>query len=335
MTGVLVGGYTDDMKGSARGVGRADRGSDGALSFAGLVAEAPSPSWLVREGAVIHAALEGASSIVSFALGDGGDLEQLSVVASGDGAAPCHLAVASDAVGNRRLLAARYVDGVIAVHSIDERGAVGSIVQELAGDGSGPLPAQAGPHAHHVLPLLDGRVLTADLGADRVHVHRWEGERLVRVSSFAAPPGTGPRDLLALGDGRILLLGEWSCELLFLRLVGDEIEVDARVPLLTGGGQSQGAGLQLSNDGRYALSALRGADRIAVVRLDGDGGTLLQGAPCGGQWPRHLLVDGDLVHVAHQRSNSIATFRLAEEGSLTPVGEPTEAPSPTCLLPLP
>ena len=54
----------------------------------------------------------------------------------------------------------------------------------------------------------------------------------------------------------------------------------------------------------------------------------------GGDWPRHLVVDGDFVHVANQRSSTVATFRIGVGGALTPVGTPVAVPSPTHLLPL-
>jgi 6-phosphogluconolactonase (cycloisomerase 2 family) len=57
-------------------------------------------------------------------------------------------------------------------------------------------------------------------------------------------------------------------------------------------------------------------------------------APSGGDWPRHLAVDGSFVHVANQLSNSVATLRIEDDGTLTPVGEPVSVPSPTCLTPV-
>ena len=46
---------------------------------------------------------------------------------------------------------------------------------------------------------------------------------------------------------------------------------------------------------------------------------------------RHLLVDGDFVHVANQLSNAVTTFRVGGDGILTQVGEPVPVPSPTCI----
>jgi 6-phosphogluconolactonase len=94
------------------------------------------------------------------------------------------------------------------------------------------------------------------------------------------------------------------------------------------------AGLALSADGRYLFAGLRGADRIATVGLDADAAYPVGWASSGGHWPRHLIVDGDFLHVANQLSNEIATFSIGADGTLEQVGEPVAVPSPTCLAAL-
>ena len=106
MTEFLVGGYTADMGGEAQGIGRARSHPDGRFEFLGVAAEVESPTWLVLDGGLVHAALEGADEVASFARTDDG-LALIGRVAAG-GDSPCHLAVAPDA-----LLAACYEDGAV------------------------------------------------------------------------------------------------------------------------------------------------------------------------------------------------------------------------------
>jgi 6-phosphogluconolactonase (cycloisomerase 2 family) len=186
-----------------------------------------------------------------------------------------------------------------------------------------------------VLPLADGRVLTLDLGTDRVYLHHWSGSRLIRYDELAMPPGTGPRDLLPLPDGRIALLGEWSCELMLLEPAGESFEIVQIVDLPGAtAGEDQASGLGLSPDGRFVFAGIRGSSRIASIALDADAARPVGWAPSGGDWPRHLVVDGGFVHVANQRSNTVATLRIEHDGTLTPHGEPVAVPSPTCLTPV-
>ena len=185
----------------------------------------------------------------------------------------------------------------------------------------------------HLLP--DGRVLTLDLGADRIHVHAWDDGLLERIDSVALPEGTGPRDLIRLPGGELGLLGEWSCELLVLDPAGDAFEIVQILALPDATpGSDQAAAMGLSGDGRFLYAGLRGSDRIAVVALADDGARAVGSVSSGGNWPRHLLVDDDLVHVANERSNSIATLRIRPDGLLDPVGVAAAA-SPTQLLKLP
>ncbi|MEO8261338.1 MAG: beta-propeller fold lactonase family protein [Pseudolysinimonas sp.] len=315
MTDYLIGGYGPDMNGTGLGMLWGRSHADGRFEVGPLAAELDSPSWITVDGARVFAALEGAGALVELELSG----ERLLPVAHHIvGTWPCHVAVAHGLP-----IVACYGDGTIWTPA----GA-------LHGDAEhGPLPAQDGPHAHHVLVLGD-TVLTLDLGTDRLYVHHVVDESLHRVDELALPPGTGPRDLLTLPDGRIALLGEWSCELLLLEPMGDTFEI-VQIVALPGAtqGADQASGLALSADGRFIVAGVRGSNRVATLEV-GDAVAPVAWAPSGGDWPRHLVVDGEFVHVANQLSNTIASFRLGADGILTPVGEPVAAPSPTCLAPV-
>jgi len=180
--------------------------------------------------------------------------------------------------------------------------------------------------------LPDGRVLTLDLGADRMHVHRRAADgSLERVRSIPLPPGTGPRDLVGLPSGELALLGEWSCELLILDPAGEEFEI-TQILALPGAtpGEDQAAALGVSRDGRQLFAGVRGADRVAVVALEADGVRAVGSVASGGSWPRHLVVDGELLHVANQWSDAVSTFRVVP-GELPVLLGSTPTPSPTCV----
>lgn len=320
MADFLIGAYGQDAGGTSPGILRGRSHDDGRFEYLGVAAEVPSPSWLALDGDRLYATLEEADELAVFAVSDGSLV--LERRAPAGGRHPCHLGITDGAV-----IAACYGDGVVAVHH-----PVGEPPQLLAGDGSGPLPAQEGPHAHHVLPL-GPHVLTVDLGADLLYVHAWSGHELRRIDSIPVPPGTGPRDLLSLPDGRLALLGEWSCELLLLEPMGESFEV-VQILALPGAtpGEDQTAALGLSADGRFVFAGIRGADRVASIALDADAARAVGWAPSGGRWPRHLVVDGGFVHVANQLSNTVATLRVENDGTLTPAGDPAAVPSPTHLL---
>ncbi|MGO1260291.1 MAG: lactonase family protein, partial [Bifidobacterium mongoliense] len=203
-----------------RGVGEAD---DVALDHLGLLVPLASPTWLAREGDMVYAVLENTGEIASLRLvrETGGWHAVVEGTVPVRGSGPTHAAVAVDDRGVRHLIAANYGDGSLSVHGMGADGVVGAAEQWLEGEGGGPLPAQQGPHAHWVLPLPDGRVLSTDLGADRIRVHRWSDGRLVRTGAVRLKPGTGPRDMHLLptrSDGwRVAVVDEWGCGVTVLR----------------------------------------------------------------------------------------------------------------------
>lgn len=308
------------MGGSGSGIGvlRA-RDDNGGAEFAGRVIETSSPSFLARKSDVLYAVDEGGSHVSAFRATQNSLILLGSQGSSGN--LPCHLTAHDD-----WLFVSNYGSGSIDLFPIGPRGELGPLAQTLHGSGSGPHEAQDGPHAHSTLVVGD-TVLSTDLGTDQVHVHRWSGGVLERTSSIALPNGTGPRDL-ALVRERVLVLGELSQEVFELAdgaVVASTPVVQKRVPT------DRAAALVPDARGRFAYIALRGSNRIAVI----DVRTL---APvfdigCGGDWPRHLAISGDTLYVANERSNTVTSFVIdAENGIISPIGEPEEVPSPTFLL---
>ena len=322
MTALLIGAYGTDMDGSATGIAYA-RSTPLGLSIAGAGPECPSPSWLERRGDRLVATLEGTGELAWFARGAGG--WRADGVTELAGKWPCHAAFLDDDT----VAVACYGDGAVVVARHGAR----TPLQRLDGRGSGPLPAQDGPHAHRIHVLPDGRVLSLDLGADRVHIHeRTTDGGLRRTGELVLPEGAAPRDLLSLPTGRLVLLGEWSAQLFVLQSSGDGFEIVQSL-VLPGAtpGADQAAALGLSDDGRFLYAGIRGADRIAVLACASDRLAPVGWVPSGGCWPRHLFVDGGLLHIAHQNSDGIASFRLASDGMPELLGV-TATPSPSCII---
>jgi 6-phosphogluconolactonase (cycloisomerase 2 family) len=213
-------------------------------------------------------------------------------------------------------------------------GSIGSVAQSLAASGRGPKPEQAGPHAHST--FLGPTVLTADLGLDQVHLHRLRGGLLTRTGSLDLPAGTGPRDFAAPagGDGSLVyLIGELTASVFALRVSADAVSIVASGHAVAEPVEGDhGAGLQLSDDGRYLYSGLRGSNRIVVIRTSDL--SPVADVSCGGEWPRNLTLVGDMLYVANQRSSTVTSFRIDSDGVPRPVGEPEPVPSPTFLCPV-
>jgi 6-phosphogluconolactonase len=308
---IWVGGYTDDMNGSAEGIAVLRVAADGSLENHGLAVAADSPSFLTSSGDTLYAAGEGARVVTAYRIA-GDELHFLGVQDTA-GELPCALAV----LGNRAALAvACYRDGTLYVHPLGPDGAIGKTAQSLRGVGKGSRIDRDGPHAHAALQVGARTVLSTDLGTDDVYIHTLEGDLLTRTGSVKFPSGSGPRDLLQHPSGPVFLLSELSNEVFVLKQEGDGYVIAGQIALPGAEEGDHAAGLALSADGRFLYSALRGSDQIAVLSVSADGANL---APVGsvwsgGGWPRHLVMGGEYLRVANQLTSTVATYTLGSDG---------------------
>jgi 6-phosphogluconolactonase (cycloisomerase 2 family) len=320
------------MGGSGEGIGALLLRGDDSLGFAGVAAQVSSPSFLANGivPGVIYVTDEANGRVEAFRrTADTGPgvltLESLGGqgTTGASGASPCHISVTAD-----RLYVANYTSGAVDVFPVLADGRIGPLETSFAGTGSGPHPAQGAPHAHGTLVVGD-TVLSADLGSDQLHVHRRVDGELTRVSSASMPPGTGPRDFVVAPDGRIFVLGELSGAILEIDENGRILRSGQAVASPVAGDHL--AALAIDADGRFLYTGLRGSNRIAVV--DSRTLTPVADVPCGGDWPRHLVLSGELLHVANERSSTVASFRIDREtGIPEPLGRAVSVPTPTYLL---
>jgi len=312
----LAGTYTADMDGTAQGILALASRPDGTLEVTGLAAVASSPSYLLADGDTVYAVSEAAGSVAAYTRS--GDGLSLLATASAGGEAPCHLGLYGST-----LVVSNYVSGTLGVLDTSPL----ALVQQLDATGSGPHHVQDGPHAHSTLQLADGRVLSADLGADRIHVHTLAGGSLERTASIELPGGTGPRDIVQLASSDLLVLAELGGAVLVLNAA---LETLATVPIPGAEPGDHAAGISLW--GEYVYVALRGSDRIGVLRIVDGALEPVTSVSSEGNWPRHHAVDGSVLHVANQLSSTVASFELSDGGIPRLLAEPTPVASPTFLV---
>jgi len=320
----LIGSYGPDMGGTGAGIYSARTTDDGALDGVELVVEAASPSYLVRRGDHVYAALEGAGRVESYLEGtfrrDGG--------AESGGRWPCHLEIVGD-----RIVAANYFTGDFGVVALDAVGGVTELVQVVHDHGSGPREEQDGPHAH-ASHLVDGDTLLGlDLGVDRIEILGVTPVGLESRGSVALAAGTGPRDIARHASGLLYVVGELSGDLLVFEWVGGVLEPVASVPLPGAEPADHASGISFGPHG-FVYVGLRGSQRISVLRSSANGRVVepVAWVSSEGKWPRHHAAQRDVLHVANQHSDSIASFRLGADGIPRLIADPVAVPAPAFLL---
>ena len=303
--------------------------ADGSVASAVPAAATPAPTFLAvhPSGRTLYAVGETpGGTLTAFRVEDGDDgvatLAPSGALASG-GDEPCHV-LARDGV----VWVANYGDGVAASVAVDE--ATGDLAADGVvthpGVGTGPVvERQAGPHAHFVADA-GADVLVRDLGADVVRRYPAVGADASAAGDVAAvlPPGTGPRHLVTLADGSLVVVGELDARAHLLVRDGDGWIHAAAVPISPAAeaGKDFPSHVTLSADGARLHVGVRGVDVLAVLRVSlPDGGhpvlEHLADVPLGeGTWPRHHAVlastDGgaETVVVALQDSSELGTVRL-------------------------
>ena len=291
----------------------------GALTPVGLVAETPSPSWLVLHpsGQYLYAANEvdnvdadKSGSVSAFRIDRAtGALSALNTQPS-RGAHPCHLTRGSrgDTPAGRQLHG-RHAGRAAA----RARRVAGQPTQVVHHKGSSiNTERQSSPHAHSIDLDADNRfAVSADLGADRLFVYRYDamggGLSAGLQPAIAAAPGAGPRHFAFHPNGRFgFAINELSST---VTSYGWDPERGALKTLATIStlprrfrGNNSTAEIRVHPNGRFVYGSNRGHDSIAVYQVGAASGnlTLVEHESTRGKTPRNFTIDPTGA-VAHRR----------------------------------
>ncbi len=346
---IALGAYTPPH-GRAQGIGLSEYEPARASLGLGTIAACDSPSFLASHPTlpVIYAVHEFEQTVQArIRDSERGQLLPLGAARTA-GAAACHVAVDDAAT---MLVVCCWGDGQVLTYGLSERG---EIVSRFAAEPAvqNPVPGEqtAEPlqsRAHAALFLPDGRVLTTDLGLDRVRVwRRGNGAVLLLDHEVAVETGTGPRHMALHPAGFVYVVGEYSIEVSVLAAdTNGRFAVIQRSPVLERGRTDGDAAAEISLNAAATrlYVTVRGSNLIATLEVNGDGRIAepLDARSCGGAGPRHHLLheggaSGSHLHIANENSDTVVTFAIDDESGLPgAVLDVLSTPSPTCLLGLP
>ncbi|MFJ6698934.1 lactonase family protein [Streptomyces sp. NPDC091272] len=314
----------------------------GALTALGATAAVADPSYLALapDGRVLYAVSErDQGAVAAFDVADALP-RQLGEPVPAGGGSPTHLALADGHV-----VTANYGSGSVTVLPLRADGALDAPSCVLHHHGSGPDPErQEGPHAHQVLPDPSGRwVLSVDLGTDSVRVCALAADTgtLSVRAEVALRAGSGPRHLAFHPAGtHAYVVNELAPTMTVCRWDAAEGTLTrlSEVPLLPEPveGASYASEVVVAPDGRFLWVANRGHDSISVFALPADAARpeLRTTVPCGGHWPRDLVLDptGRRLYAANERSGDVTWFDVDQESGIPRLAGSLDAPAASCVV---
>lgn len=247
---------------------------------------------------------------------------------------PCYLSLSPDAT---RLAVANYGDDSVPTYAVGPNGnlAAGPVLRGTQAHDKG--------HAHWTRWSPEGdRLYTIDLGHDEVRGYAYDkaaGTFGPPEVAFSAPKGNGPRHLAFHPGGKFAyLFTEYSSTLTALAREPDGRLTERQTLSSLPAGYAEtsyGAHIEINPAGTVAYVSNRGHNSIAVFALAADGSiSLKQVLACGGDWPRFFILLGKHLVVANQKSDTLVTFDVGSDGTLTATGKVFDLKAPVALLPI-
>jgi len=344
---VYIGTYTGE---TSKGIYafRFDDGS-GELTPIGLVAETPSPSFLIAsaDGRFVYAVNElqtfggaASGSVTAFAVDrTTGKLTELNAQPT-EGTGPCHLSL--DRTG-RYLAVANYGGGNFAILPVGTDGRLQKAVTVVTGQTAETGTAK--PLGHMVaFDATNKFLITADKGLNRMLVFHFDattGKVTPNTPPSAPlPPGSGPRHFAMHTNGEWLFtIAEQAATITTFKWDGKTGSLSATSSVPTRPAEvSSGstAEIALHPNGKFVYGSNRGHDSIAVFSIGAAGAlSLVEYEPTRGQTPRNFAIDptGRWLIAANQRSGTLAVFAIdPNTGALTPGGQLSSVGAPVCVL---
>ncbi|MEQ6124687.1 lactonase family protein [Pseudotenacibaculum sp. MALMAid0570] len=335
-----IGTYTN---GGSEGIYKYDINDEGKFILGKLVAKTQNPSFLTLSTdkqflvAVNEIDEKGEGKIESYKISKD-SLTFVNKVNSG-GAHPCHVVVHGNNV-----FVANYTGGNMSFSSLN-KGKLSNL-DLVQHQGKGTTSRQEAPHVHSVIVnKQNDEIIAIDLGTNELWFSALNvsTQKLESTSQgkLIMEEGAGPRHAAfhPIKNNWLYVFNELNSTISLINRNQEGVyEVINSVSTLPKDfkGDSYGADIHISSDGKFLYASNRGHNSISIFTIDQDNGSiqLITTESVKGNWPRNFTLSPDekYVLVANQYSNNIVSFlRNAETGLLTYIDQ-IKIEAPVCIL---
>jgi 6-phosphogluconolactonase len=230
--------------------------------------------------------------------------------------APRHAAISPD---GRALVVAVHGGGAYNVLPLGQDGSVGPVSGILKETGSGPRDEQRSAHPQMVVFDRAGRMVSADLGSDRLSVLKLDNTQLSIGGRYAAQAGDGPRQIAFHPDGRLLFVAnELDASIACYEYDGDEGRIVGRLGHVATACEENTAGVVMAVDpaGEFLYTAhRRGSGGVSMWRIARSTGVLRRLQVVDESGPRlhemTMTVDGTHLLGLSRENGGVFGWRVA------------------------
>jgi 6-phosphogluconolactonase len=340
-TTFYVGTYT---KNESKGIYKYSISKDGKLKNIGVVATITNPSFLAKskDNKTLFAVSEidenGTGFVHSYEIKK--DALQFINKQESGGAHPCFIAV-NEA---NYIITANYTGGNVGLLKATENGKIAPISFVQQHTGKGTTERQTAPHAHSTwFHPTKNEIISVDLGTNELWFSKLDTTKNELIytpqKKLKMLDGAGPRHLTFHPNNKwIYVLNELNNTVSLVKETNNAYFIIASITTLPKGfsTDSKAADIHISKDGKFLYASNRGAQSIAIFKVNSENGSLtsIGYTPVLGANPRNfsLSPNEEFLLVANQDTNNIISFkRNPSSGALTFIDK-IFAPTPVCIL---
>jgi 6-phosphogluconolactonase len=340
-TTFYVGTYT---KNESKGIYKYSISKDGKLKNIGVVATITNPSFLAKskDNKTLFAVSEidenGTGFVHSYEIKK--DALQFINKQESGGAHPCFIAV-NEA---NYIITANYTGGNVGLLKATENGKIAPISFVQQHTGKGTTERQTAPHAHSTwFHPTKNEIISVDLGTNELWFSKLDTTKNELIytpqKKLKMLDGAGPRHLTFHPNNKwIYVLNELNNTVSLVKETNNAYFIIASITTLPKGfsTDSKAADIHISKDGKFLYASNRGAQSIAIFKVNSENGSLtsIGYTPVLGANPRNfsLSPNEEFLLVANQDTNNIISFkRNLSSGALTFIDK-IFAPTPVCIL---
>lgn len=328
---IFVGTYTDSME--SGGIYRICVDSSGCIKNSELAASSRNPSYLCMKGQILCAVseYEKGGTVTGYKIGEQQCSELWQTVLNSAGLCHAFYSQVYDFI-----LLSGYLGGDYScINALD-----GSILSHIIHEPCN----SAQPHAHCAVTDHNSKfILCADLGLDTVSSYEITGGKpaVTPSSVYNCKKGSGPRQLVFHPHMNVLYaaneLDNTVSSFMYDPSRG-ELSLLQNIPASGAGnhGINHPAGITTTSDGSMLYVSNRGIDTIAAFQVLSTGLIKCTGEfPCGGRFPRHIMLTADdrFLVISNQKSNNIAVCPVDRfSGSIGSSTAYLDIPTPSCTV---